>query len=209
MAAQNQRTRAASDAAERMARTLVETESFKYSDTPVFPLASGALSNSYIDCRTALSYPSARELIGSLILERVDDIVDSLDAVGGLVIGAYPIAIALSDAAYRRSRNRELRAFVVRKEPKGHGLKKLIEGRVGPGDRVLIVDDVVTSGGSTIEAITKCRAEGLEVARAVVLVDRQEQDGRQKIEREGVALESLCLMSDLKEAYRVLRGSGT
>lgn len=178
---------------ERLLQILVETQSFKFSDTPSFPLASGVLSRYYVDCKVGLSYPQMRHAVGQLMNDRIT--ATTLDAVGGLVIGAYPIAIAVSDAAFLSGR--ELRAFVVRKEAKEHGLKKLIEGDVRSGDRVLIVDDVITSGKSTIEAIQKSRDFGLDVLKAIAIIDRQEQNGRQNIEALGVPVEALCTLQDL------------
>lgn len=187
---------------ERLLQILVETNSFKSSPTPCFPLASGELSEFYIDCKVALSYPEARQFVGELILERIQHL--RIDAVGGLLIGAYPIAIAVSDAAFRSS-GRVLRAFVIRKEAKKHGLKKLVEGDVRKGDRVLIVDDVITSGKSTIEAITKSREEGLEVVGTIAMIDRQEQNGRENIKAQGVTFEALCTLNDLQEAQAAVR----
>jgi orotate phosphoribosyltransferase len=138
---------------ERLLRLLIDTKAFKSSPTPIFPLASGAMSNFYIDCKLGMSHPEARQIVGEMMLDLIESPVG---AVGGLLIGAYPIAIAVSDAAYKRT-GQDLRAFAVRKEPKPHGTKKLIEGDVEGVDRVLIVEDVITSGGSTIEAIRKCR----------------------------------------------------
>jgi len=180
---------------DRWLQILLETQSFKSSSTAIYPLASGTLSQFYIDCRRALSYPEARQVVGKLIYDRVRSL--ELDAVGGLLVGAYPIAIAVSDAAYALA-GRVVRAFVIRKEPKQHGLKKLIEGDVIRGQRVLIVDDVITSGGSTVEAIEKSRQEGLEVIKAIALIDRQEQKGRENIEKQGVPFEALCTLDDLR-----------
>jgi orotate phosphoribosyltransferase len=180
---------------DRLVQILLDTHSFKSSPVPIYPLASGVLSPVYIDCRLALSYPEARQLVGRLIYDRVRSL--DLDAVGGLLVGAYPIAIAVSDAAHSLS-GKVIRAFGVRKEPKEHGLKKVIEGDVSRGQRFLIVDDVITSGKSTIEAIRKCRQEGLEVLKAIALIDRQEQDGRRNIEAEGVAFEALFTLDDLR-----------
>lgn len=185
---------------ERLIQILLETRAFQYSPTPIFTLASGAKSDVYVDCRIALSYPEARRAVGELMLERITSGGGAReDSVGGLLIGAFPIAIAVSDAAYRKDGSL-VRVFVVRKEPKQHGLKKLVEGAVQAGDRALIVDDVVTSGGSTIEAIRRSREYGLEVARAIAIIDREEQDGRAKIEAEGVAFEALCTLRDLRRA---------
>ena len=186
---------------ERLIQILIETKAFQFSPTPIFTLASGAKSDVYVDCRIALSYPEARRAVGELMLERISSGGSGAreEAVGGLLIGAFPIAIALSDAAYRKDGGL-VRVFVVRKEPKQHGMKKLVEGAVQAGDRALIVDDVVTSGGSTIEAIRRSREFGLEVTRAIAIIDREEQDGRSKIEAEGVSFEALCTLRDLRRA---------
>ena len=188
---------------ERLIQVLIDTKAFQYSSTPIFTLASGAKSDVYVDCRIALSYPEARRAVGELMLERIAPAREPgatlPAAVGGLLIGAFPIAIAVSDAADRRD-GRLIRVFVVRKEPKQHGLKKLIEGAVQPGDRALIVDDVVTSGGSTIEAIRRSREFGLEVTHAVAIIDREEQNGRATIEAEGVSFAALCTLRDLRRA---------
>jgi orotate phosphoribosyltransferase len=175
--------------------SLIRTHSFKYSPTPVFRLASGATSHVYIDCRVGLSYPDVRHMIGELMLNHIEQPVD---AVGGLLIGAYPIAIAISDAAFWRN-EQVIRAFAIRKEPKAHGLKKLIEGDVKEGDRVVIVDDVITSGSSTIEAIHKSREAGLVVAQVIVIIDREEQEGKASIEDLGVKVAALCTLRDLQE----------
>jgi orotate phosphoribosyltransferase len=184
---------------DQLKRLLVETKSYVFSPEP-FTLASGAPSHHYVDCKVGLSYAETRRVVGELILSRID--LKSIDAVGGLIIGAYPIAIAVSDAAFRTAQT-ELRAFVVRKVAKPHGRKKLIEGAVKDGDRVLVVDDVITSGQSTVEAIHKCREEGLNVVKAIAIVDRQEQDGRAQIEAEGVPFESLCTLQELQALSEV------
>ena len=101
-------------------------------DEPVFHLASGKLSRHYVDCKQALSDPEARGLVGELMLERLTGI--SLDAVGGMELGAYPIATSVSDAIFRAS-GTKVRAFIVRKESKQHGMQGLIAGNVKPGDR--------------------------------------------------------------------------
>lgn len=161
-----------------------------------YQLASGRTSKHYVDCKRALSYPEARDLIGRLISQRMA--ADEFDAVGGLALGAYPIAVAVSDAVYRKS-GRSIRAFVVRKEAKQHGLGRLLEGEVRKGDRALIVDDVITSGSSAIEAIDRARAEGLQVAKVIALIDRQEARGKENIEAKHVRFEALFMLREFLE----------
>ena len=163
-------------------------------DQPVFRLASGKMSRYYVDCKQALSDPEARALVGQLILEHLDG--RSLDAVGGMELGAYPIATAVSDAIFH-ARGTKVRAFVVRKESKEHGIQGLLAGDVKPGDKTLIVDDVVTAGSSTIRAIERARQAGLIVEQVIVLIDRQEEDGRQSIEARGVDFQALTTLAEL------------
>lgn len=180
---------------EQLMQILIKTKAFKSSPTPTFRLASGEMSSFYIDCRVGLSHPEARQIVGDMILDLIEQ---PADAVGGLLIGAYPIAIAVSDAAFRRN-GQNLRAFAVRKEPKPHGLGNLIEGDVAEGDRVVIVDDVITSGGSTIKAIQSCREAGFKVSQAIAIIDREEQGGRKRIEEQGVKFGALCTLAELKK----------
>lgn len=177
----------------RMLMEILVTVSFNYSDEPVFPLASGKMSRYYLDCKKTFSYPEARILIGELIFNKFKD--EAFSAVGGLSFGAYPVAIAVSDAAYRDGR--VIKAFVIRKEAKGHGLKRHIEGDIKKEEDVLIVEDVVTSGGSTIDAIRKAREAELQVNHVAAIVDRGESGGREKIESEGVKFSSLITLTDL------------
>lgn len=176
---------------------LMRSTSFQSKPDPVFRLASGKVSRYYVDCKQALSDPEARALIADLIYERLAD--EKIDAVGGLEIGAYPIATSVSDTVYRLT-GVKVRAFVVRKEPKTHGIRDLIAGDVHSGDKVLIVDDVVTEGTSTLKAITAARQAGLYVDRVIVLVDREEAGGRKNIEEAGVRFEALCTLRQLIES---------
>jgi orotate phosphoribosyltransferase len=180
----------------RLIEMLRET-SVKSAAEPVFRLASGKLSRYYVDCKQALSDPEARALIGRLAAGLVQ--VRSFDAVGGLELGAYPIAIAISDAIFRES-GVNLRVFVVRKEPKTHGIRDLLAGNVGPGDRALIVDDVVTTAGSTIKAIRGARAAGLAVEQAVALIDREEERGTESLAAERVRFAALFKLRELLDS---------
>jgi orotate phosphoribosyltransferase len=175
-------------------RELLRQTSLQSREAPVFRLASGKLSRYYVDCKQALSDPEVRDLVGQLVLERLGGV--SLDAVGGMEIGAYPIATSVSDAVFRAT-GAKVRAFVVRKESKDHGIQGLIAGNVKPGDKTIIVDDVVTAGSSTIKAIERARQAGLVVERAIVLIDREEEDGRKNIEAQGIQFEALLTLSEL------------
>jgi orotate phosphoribosyltransferase len=175
---------------------ILRATSFRSSPEPVFKLASGRVSKYYVDCKQALSHPEARALIADLIRARLEG--ESIDAIGGLEIGAYPIAASVSDAIHRET-GASVRVFVVRKQPKSHGIRDLIAGDVGEGDRAIVVDDVVTEGGSTLKAIDALRKAGLIVDRAIVLVDREEAGGRANVESAGVRFEALCTLSELVE----------
>jgi len=175
-------------------REILRRTSLQSRDEPVFRLASGKMSRYYVDCKQALSDPEARALVGQLILERLGGM--SIDAVGGMELGAYPIATSVSDAVFRAT-GAKVRAFVVRKEPKQYGIQGVIAGNVQPGDKTLIVDDVVTAGSSTIKAIKRARQLGLIVERVIVLIDRQEEDGRRNVQAQGVSFEALVTLSEL------------
>lgn len=183
---------------EDLAQAFHKTQSFKWDPDKGFTLASGATSPFYVDCRALMAHPSARYLVAQLAWEAIRSF--DITCIGGLEIGAISIATTISDYCYASTFQREWRTFVVRKQPKDHGLGKLIEGAVKTGDRALIVDDVLTSGGSLLKAVTAAREAGLEVSHALVIVDRQEQDGRARIEQEKVQLVSLLTIEDLMKA---------
>jgi orotate phosphoribosyltransferase len=178
---------------DRLIEILRET-SVKTAPEPIFRLASGKMSRYYVDCKQALSDPEARALIGQMACDLIQG--QSFDVVGGLELGAYPVAIAISDAVFRATGAR-LRVFVVRKEPKTHGITDLIAGNVRSGERALIVEDVVTSGSSTLKAISGARAAGLVVERVIALIDREEGNGAQNLEADGVEFSALFKLSDL------------
>ena len=174
---------------------LLLEKSFRYSPEPVFKLASGKMSTYYIDCRKTTHSCQGKHIIGNLILDLIAD--TGVQAVGGLTMGADPIACAVSCAAYERGL--DIASFSIRKEPKAHGMKQQVEGDVQEGDRVIIVEDVVTTGGSTIKAIEAARDEGLDVLGVVALVDRQE-GGSDQIKKHVQNLTSLCTKDELIKA---------
>jgi orotate phosphoribosyltransferase len=165
-----------------------------------FALSSGGRSPYYIDCRLTTLNPEGASAVGELLC----DIIQAeaarrqvhINSVGGLTLGADPVALSIGMASFRRSPADFLQVFTVRKTPKAHGQTKLIEGNFKEGDRVVVVDDVVTRGDSTLRAVEAVRGAGGVVEFAVVLVDREE-GGRQNIENTGTPLFSLFTKSDL------------
>jgi len=149
---------------------LLFEKSFQYNTEPVFKLASGKSSHYYINCKPVTLSPRGMYLIGHLVFDAVSDL--DISGVGGLTFGADPIAMAA--AFVSELRNKPFKAFSIRKTQKDHGIIKWIEGDLAADNHVAIVEDVATTGGSTIKAIERARAEGLVIDRVVVLVDRME-----------------------------------
>jgi orotate phosphoribosyltransferase len=145
-------------------------KSFKYSNEPIFKLVSGKLSRFYVNCKPTTLSARGMYLVGHLIFDRIKD--GDVSGVGGLTFGADPLAVAAAFAS--EMKGQAINAFSIRKTQKDHGIVRWVEGDVQPGQRVVIIDDVATTGGSTIKAIERARAEGLEVVKSVILVDRQE-----------------------------------
>ena len=141
--------------------------------------------------------PEGLSLIGSLGLEALQTAAWRVDSIGGLTLGADPIAYAISYASARTAS--PIRAFTVRKEAKTHGTGKLIEGPFQHGDRVAIVEDVITSGASAARATEAVRAAGGNVVGVLALVDREE-GGRESLEKLGVEVVSLMTASDILAA---------
>ncbi|PIP42064.1 MAG: orotate phosphoribosyltransferase [Desulfobacterales bacterium CG23_combo_of_CG06-09_8_20_14_all_51_8] len=148
-------------------------KSFQYSKDPVFKLASGKTSRFYVNCKPVTLSPRGMYLIGHLVFDAFSDL--HIQGVGGLTFGADPIAMAA--AFVSEIKQKPVKAFSIRKTQKDHGIVKWIEGDLASGDRVAIVEDVVTTGGSTIKAVERARAEGMIVSRVIVLIDRQEEGG--------------------------------
>ncbi len=149
---------------------MIYEKAFRYSEEPVFKLVSGRMSNYYFNCKTVTLHPEGMYLIGNVIFGMIQGL--SAKGIGGLTLGADPIADAVAYTSHLKGAPVE--AFVVRKSAKSHGTMQWIEGNVKAGDKVVIVDDVITTGKSTIEAITRAREAGLEIIKVIALVDRQE-----------------------------------
>lgn len=153
-------------------------------------LASGRKSDFYIDCKQTTLDAEGAYLTGKLMYEVIAGLDDNIEGAGGLTLGADPIATALSIASFQAGK--PLPAFIIRKEPKGHGTGQWLEGtkNLKKGAKVVIVEDVVTTGGSSLKAVKRAEESGLVVELILSLVDRCE-GGRENIEKEGYKLQSL------------------
>ncbi len=171
--------------------SLLKERSVRFGD---FTLASGARSSYYIDCRLTTMSAPGQILIGPLALQAMHDAGWRPDAIGGLTMGADPVAYAIAAASMRAGA--PIDAFSVRKEAKKHGTGRRIEGNFKLGDRVVVIEDVITSGGSALTAIAAVREEGGEVLGLLALVDR-DAGGREKIEAAGVPVSALVNARDL------------
>src|SRR5919198_1459523 len=153
---------------------LLAHKSFKLGE---FKLSSGATSDYYIDCRTTTLDARGSQLTGQVFLEEIRQRGWKPQAIGGLTMGADPIVVAVSVTSG------ELSGFLVRKAEKQHGTGQQIEGFRQKGARVVIVDDVCTTGASTVQAIEAAREFGFEIAGVMCLVEREEAGGRASVEK--------------------------
>jgi len=181
-------------------RDLLYRQSFRHSDQPAFKLTSGQMSRYYVDCKKVTLDPKGAALIGRLVFNRIKSLRPQ--GIGGLTLGADPIALAVAVTSYLEGQ--PIPAFIIRKEPKGHGSRAWIEGNLSEGAPVVVVEDVVTTGGSTLKAIDRLKAHGCRILRVVALVDRQE-GGREAIEASGCILESLFTVDDFLSLAGVSR----
>jgi orotate phosphoribosyltransferase len=186
----------ADDIRERLISLLLE-KSFGYSEEATIKLASGKMSNYYIDCRKTTYSPEGQYLVGNIIFEMIKD--QKIDAIGGLTMGADPISCSVAFASHINKR--DIGSFAIRKERKEHGMQRQVEGNVKEGDRVVIIDDVITTGGSTVKAIEAARREGLDIVKVIVLVDREE-GGKEELLKHVSKVEVICTKSELLEAYK-------
>ncbi|MBX3434731.1 MAG: orotate phosphoribosyltransferase [Pirellulales bacterium] len=167
---------------------LIRERALKFGD---FTLASGKKASYYLDCRSVTLDSQGARLIGAGMLELMGDDLPPL--VGGMAIGADPITAAILTLA--GVEGKPLRGVMVRKEAKHHGTGKFVEGPFVAGEEVAIVEDVVTTGGSSLLAIERCEAVGLKVRRVLAIVDRLE-GGREAFAARGYELTTLVTIED-------------
>ena len=183
------------NARERLLRLFVE-RSFQLGD---FTLASGRKSDFYIDCRTTTMSAEGQVLLGEVGLDAIEAADVAPDVVGGLTMGADPIAYAIAGESFRRGR--PIQAFSVRKRAKRHGTGQRIEGCFESGARVVVVEDVITTGGSALQACEAVKAEQGTILMVLAAVDRQE-GGREAIEQGGYRVESLFGVDEFRQVLR-------
>jgi orotate phosphoribosyltransferase len=171
---------------------LLREKSFRYSPDKPFKLVSGRVSPYYIDCRPTTHNAQGLALIGEIIFQLIRDL--KVTAIGGLTMGADPIAHATALTSYMKGQ--PINAFSVRQKPKAYGTGGLLVGDVTPGDRAVVVEDVVTTGGSALRAVAAAREFGLQVVKVLILVDRQE-GGMEAVAQEVPQVEAVFTISDL------------
>jgi orotate phosphoribosyltransferase len=175
--------------------------SFKYTEEPSFKLVSGRMSRFYVNCKPTTLSARGMYLVGHLMFDAIKD--SPATAVGGLTFGADPIAVATAFAS--AIQDQPVNAFSIRKTRKDHGIIRWVEGDLQPGQAVVIIDDVATTGGSTIKAIERARSEGLEVVKSVILVDRQE-GGLDNIREHVADVSAIVTRDELMKRWNELKG---
>ncbi len=172
---------------------LIKQRAFVFSDKEEFTLASGKKSRYYFNLKKVLYNPEALYIVGKLCYEKIKSLGLSPTHVGGLTLGADPIAVAI--ARYSYDVGDPIEAFVVRKKPKGHGSMSQIEGYIQKGARVVILEDVLTTGGSAMKALDVALGAGLQVLGVLVLLDRQE-GGKEALQQTGIQVHCLLTVKD-------------
>lgn len=183
---------------------MILEKSFQYAEEPIFKLVSGGVSNFYFNCKPTMLDPEGKEIIGRLIFDKIKDL--GVTGIGGLELGSVPISSAVS--LISQLEGQPIKEFIVRKEKKDHGIPAKMEGEFETGEKVVVVDDVITTGGSTIKAIEAVEKLGLKVEKVMVLVDREELNGRQSIEKYCRDVEPLIKRSEVMELYKERRAFG-
>jgi orotate phosphoribosyltransferase len=175
---------------------LLYRNSCKIEEKPIFKLVCGRMSNFYVDCKPTTMSSIGSYLVGNIVYDIIKKC--NISAIGGLTFGADPIAMAVAHTSYHRQE--QVNAFSIRKSKKDHGTGKWIEGPVQPGDKVAIVDDVATTGMSTIMAIERALEQNLYVVKVVILVDREE-GGIENIKKYIPDVTSIITKTDLMDYH--------
>jgi len=173
---------------------LLKEKSFRYSPDKPFKLASGRESPYYVDCRPVTHSAEGLALMGEIIFDLIKDL--DVQGVGGLTMGADPLAHAAALVSFQKGK--PVNAFAVRKFTKDYGAGGRVVGDVKAGGRVVILEDVVTTGGSALQAVAAARDFGLEVVKVIVLVDRQE-GGRDAVAVQVPRVESVFTLADFMQ----------
>lgn len=174
-------------------RRLLEIIKKKSFMTGTFTLASGAVSDYYVDLKPTTFDAEGAALVSEIICAMLADDSD-VEAIGGLELGAVPIVAAVCARSWSA---RPLSGFVVRKERKGHGTDKKIDGNFRPGATVALVEDVTTKGGSVLQAVTAARAQGAKVKKIITILDRGE-GAEARLQAEGIELVPIFRVADLR-----------
>ncbi len=164
-------------------RQIIEEKSFRFGET--FTLASGRTSNIFFNLKQTMMDPEGANLLADAILEVMER--EGIRNVGGLEMGAVPLVVAVCTKSFGRF---QANHFFVRKETKTHGARQLIDGHIAEGEETLILEDVITTGGSVLKAVAAARARGCRVSKVLTVVDRLE-GGRENLEKEGLELMAL------------------
>jgi orotate phosphoribosyltransferase len=178
---------------------LLARKSFRLGD---FKLSSGATSDYYVDCRTTTLDARGAQLTGKVFLQEIKKQKWNPKAIGGLTMGADPIVVAVAVTSGK------MNGFLVRKSEKQHGTGRRIEGFCEPGARVVIVDDVCTTGASTVQAIEAARDFGFKVVGVMCLVEREEAGGRPNVEKAAAPAPfvSIFTANDVRKVHRPVKG---
>ncbi len=178
---------------------IIKTKSYQFGDE--FTLASGKRSRHYFNMKPTMLDPEGAYLIANLVLDEVEKIGQQFDAIGGLELGAIPIASAVAPLSHIR--DTPINAFIIRKKAKDHGTKSLIEGlpkgQTLKDKSIVILEDVTTTGGSAIKAIQAVREEGAKVEHAITILDREE-GARQAFAAIDINLINILSKSDFKQS---------
>ena len=178
----------------KLAAILVE-KSYKEGD---FTLTSGKKSEYYFDCKQTALHPEGSYLLGRLFLDILKE-YDVVQGVGGMTLGADPLVSSVTVVSYMEGM--PLPGFIVRKKSKGHGTDQYLEGLANfePGDKVVMLEDVVTTGGTLVTACQRVKDAGLDIVGVVCVLDREE-GGRENLKQAGFELKSIFTRSELKDA---------